>query len=180
MSARSINLISTHGFDKSPVGRLLRWSLTYGRYIIISTEIIVLLAFLMRFSLDRTLTDLNEAIDQKAAIVQANVGFEQRFRNLQERTNQIGTLFTDQGALNTILGHLESITPHGVFYTSLVFDANLITIKATAASSDSFALFLYQIKKSSFLSKPTVLNLVKNTTNNGAVDFQVQAQVLVK
>ncbi|HCS79450.1 TPA: hypothetical protein DIV55_06990, partial [Patescibacteria group bacterium] len=67
--AKPINLLTRKDFDASLVGRILRWSLIYGRYIIVSTEIIVLLAFIYRFSLDRQITDLNEEIEQKSAIV---------------------------------------------------------------------------------------------------------------
>ena len=44
MPAKAINLLPERTFEKTIVGRILRWSLTYGRYIIISTEIIVLAA----------------------------------------------------------------------------------------------------------------------------------------
>src|SRR3990167_1463025 len=105
MSAQTINLLSQKDFDRTLVGKLLRWALTYGRYIIISTEIIVLFAFILRFSLDRQITDLNEEIEQKAAIVAANKGFESSFRNLQSRTQQINTLFTGQNQISTLITH---------------------------------------------------------------------------
>ena len=89
MPAKTINLLIHTDFDKTFLGKFLRWSLTYGRYIIICTEIIVLLAFIYRFSLDRKITDLNDEIEQKSAIIAANSNFEEQFRNLQFRTEQI-------------------------------------------------------------------------------------------
>ena len=59
-----VNLLEKDDFSESPIGRIVTWAITYGRYIMILTEIVVLLAFISRFSLDRKLTDLNEAIGQ--------------------------------------------------------------------------------------------------------------------
>ena len=106
--AKPINLLTRKDFDASVVGRILRWSLIYGRYIIVSTEIIVLLAFIYRFSLDRQITDLNEEIEQKSAIVIANQAFEKSFRNLQSRVDQIAGLFTDQDIVPQIVHPLNA------------------------------------------------------------------------
>src|SRR3989344_3425468 len=67
-----INLIGEGDFSRTPIGRIVTWATTYGRYIMILTEIIVLLAFISRFSLDRKLTDLKEEITQKQAIIETN------------------------------------------------------------------------------------------------------------
>ena len=131
MPAKAINLLIRKDFDQTSFGRFLRWSLTYGRYIIICTEIIVLLAFIYRFSLDRSITDLNENIDQKSAIVKANQGFEKRFRNLQTRSQQVSSLFNHQGMVIYVLNHLEQITPSQVQYSSLDFSGDAISIAAS-------------------------------------------------
>ena len=68
----TINLIGEEEMAHTPVGRIVAWAVTYGRYIMIGTEIIVLLAFISRFSLDRKLTDLNDEVSQKQAIIDAN------------------------------------------------------------------------------------------------------------
>ena len=67
----NINLLKNSS-DQSPLDRITDWALTYGRYIMIGTEIVVLLAFISRFSLDRKLTDLKEEIGQKQQILLAN------------------------------------------------------------------------------------------------------------
>ena len=56
----TINLLGERKVGETPVERLLLWITTYGRYIMIGTEIVVLLAFISRFSLDRKITDLRE------------------------------------------------------------------------------------------------------------------------
>lgn len=177
MPAKSINLLTRKDFDKTPLGRFLRWSLTYGRYIIICTEIIVLLAFIYRFSLDRQITDLNEEIQQKQAIIVANQGFEEQFRNLQRRTVQIKQLFENQDLSVIILKHLEKITPGGVQFSSFAFTNSGIRIAATSTTNYDLALFLNNLKASPILTKINVATLSRQTAGTGEIAFQIDAAI---
>lgn len=175
MPAKNINLLTEQDFDHSIIGRFLRWSLTYGRYIIISTEIIVLLAFIYRFWLDRTITDLNEEIDQKSAIVAANQGFESRFRNLQFRTSQIASLAITQELPLTLIRHLETVTPSDIRFTTLLISNDTLSIDATANTSLSIGAFLESLKKSPYLRNVNVINLTRRTANSNETTFIVEA-----
>lgn len=86
---RKITLLPQEGFDKTPLGRVLTWTLSAGRTIIIVTELIVIMAFLSRFWFDRNLTDLNDQIKETSSLVQAQKSFENQFRNVQERIVQV-------------------------------------------------------------------------------------------
>lgn len=177
MPAKAINLLPQKELDTTVFGRFLRWALTYGRYIIICTEIIVLLAFIYRFSLDRTITDLNEEIDQKAAIVQANQGFEKSFRNLQNRTLYISQLFNNQDQIIATLTNLETITPTQVKLISLTFNQSGIALTGFANSSSSLTLFIQNLKSSTQLSNivvPTVSRTGGKDT--GQIRFSIEAQ----
>lgn len=177
MPAKNINLIPQKDFDQTPIGRILRWSLTYGRYIIVCTEIVVLLAFIYRFSLDRQITDLNEEIDQKSAIILANREFERQFRNLQKRTEFIGGLATNQPVVVELLRHLESITPQGVQFNSYGFSEGTLTIGATASTNTHLALFLNNLKSSEMLGSVNIVSLTKKGAGTSETSFQLEATV---
>ena len=174
-AAHTINLLGKGDFDKTTAGKLLRWALTYGRYIIICTEIIVLLAFIYRFSLDRKITDLSDEITQKTAIIEANQQFEQQFRYLQNRVNQIGTLFTHQDTPIQILRHLEQITPIGITFTAFSFSKDAVGIDAQAATDGSLNLFLTQLKNSSVLTHINLTSVTKRSSGTGAITFHIDA-----
>lgn len=175
MSAQKINLLPNKDFDKTILGKFLRFALTYGRYIIISTEIIVLCAFIFRFSLDRTITDLNEEIEQKSAIVEANLGFEDRFRNLQTRTEHIGNLFGEQTTPIDILTHLEQITPQGIHFSSFLLSEEDLTITVAATTTNSLSLFLNSMQKSPFFDTVAVTTVSKKTTQSGETSVKIDA-----
>src|SRR3989344_6821603 len=105
------NLIGEGDFSRTPIGRIVTWATTYGRYIMILTEIIVLLAFISRFSLDRKLTDLNEEISQKQAILEVNSQLEADIRAVQGQLSQVKNLISQQSAPIDILVFLQNILP---------------------------------------------------------------------
>lgn len=177
MPAKTINLLPRKDFDKTPLGRFLRWSLTYGRYIIICTEIIVLMAFIYRFSLDRQITDINEDIQQKQAIIEANQGFEEQFRNLQKRTLQIKQLFENQDLSLTILKHLEKITPEGILLTSFNFTKDHVNITAASTTNYDLALFLNNLKASPILTRVNIATIKRQSAGTGEIVFQIDAAI---
>ena len=66
----NINLIERPDENNSLSNQFLSWAFTYGRYIIIITQIIVLSVFFLRFKFDREHADLKESVSQKEAILE--------------------------------------------------------------------------------------------------------------
>lgn len=118
----TVNLMGEEEMEHTPAGRIVTWAVTYGRYIMIGTEIVVLLAFISRFSLDRKLTDLNDEVEQKQAIIEANSDFETQFRTLQDKLAKTATLLTTSSVTNNALTTIETILP---------VDTRLETLKIT-------------------------------------------------
>jgi len=173
---KQINLFPKKAFSKSSAGKFLRWSLTYGRYIIIATEIIVLLAFISRFKLDRDLNDLREEIAQKQAIVQANRDFEIEFRIIQNRLLQIADLANEQTYILTLLEHIEALTPQEIFFKSLLIDEKQVTFSSYSVSPKGLTLFVNNIRRSNFFGAVTIQNLKQ--TEEGNIDFTLSATLI--
>lgn len=108
-AALSINLLP--GREVAIGEKFLRWILTYGRYIIIGTEIIVLLAFLSRFKLDRDFNDLNDRIKERQKIIENFRSIEDSVNQLQSRLSQIKTIEAAQGSGLLALPHIAPLTP---------------------------------------------------------------------
>jgi Tfp pilus assembly protein PilN len=175
MPAKTINLLTKVDFEKTPLGKFLRWSLTYGRYSIICTEIVVLLAFIYRFSLDRKITDLNDEIKQKSSIIEANQEFETEFRRLQSRIGEISALFTKSPDPVVYIKHLEQITPPGIQFTAFAMTGEEISISATSDTNSTLALFISQLKSSPLLTNVSITALSKRSAGSGAISFELDA-----
>jgi hypothetical protein len=80
-----INLLPPSEFELSFWGRFLKWAVTTGRYVIIVTELVVIVAFLSRFKLDSDLSGLTDEIRGKKNILDAQTAIEKRFLGIQSR-----------------------------------------------------------------------------------------------
>lgn len=145
---KDINLLKKRGFDQKPLGITLHWALTYGRYIIICTEIIVLLAFISRFKFDRDLIDLREKISQQQTIVENSQVFEREVRSIQNHLAQIKAGKNDQQKIVALMRYIETITPPDVFFDDLTLDEKRLTLSTKALSSGSVTTFINNVRLS--------------------------------
>jgi hypothetical protein len=159
-----INLLGDSDAEHTPMGRIVSWAVTYGRYIMIGTEIVVLLAFISRFSLDRKLTDLKEEVSQKQNIIEANLPFEKDVRTLQDKLLKIKTLIDQPiNPLDTLL-LFQTILPQGVFLHSFDLSKDKLTIQATAISTPAFSQFMANLQSSKYLSNIDIGDIKRDPT----------------
>ncbi len=142
----SINLIGEEEMENTPVGRIVSWAVTYGRYIMIGTEIIVLLAFISRFSLDRKLTDLKESVTEKEEIIIANQEFEMSFRSLQDQVSKIQNLLSIPTTAFNALNTVGFLLPADVYFTTLDVNRERVLANAIAGSTNGFSQFIANLQ----------------------------------
>lgn len=160
----SINLIGQEELAHTPQGRIVAWALTYGRYIMVGTEIVVLLAFISRFSLDRKLTDLRDEISQKQAILSANAPLETEIRNVQDSIIKIKSLLSDQSKPVDTLKLLTSILPTNVYLKTIDISRDKVSAEAVASTTESFSQFLTNLQASKELFRVEIGDIVRNPT----------------
>lgn len=171
----SINLLGKEDFTRTPSGRIISWAVTYGRYIMIGTEIVVLLAFASRFSLDRKLTDLREAITQKQAILEANSELEQTITNLQEHIAKANALYKDQDKLVKLLDFIKTSLPSDVRLDSLTLGGDKLTAHAVSGTNRGFSQFLAVLDNYKALTRVEIGDVKKSPLTG--IEFQVIANL---
>ena len=177
---KEINLLKKKEFDKSPLGITLHWALTYGRYIIIGTEIVVLLAFISRFKLDRDLTDLREEIAQKQAIIASYGDLEQRIRQLQAQLKVVSEL--DAQVLDTgkFIDDIASFTPLDVVYSTVHIQPQAIAFSGTAFSEAGFRTMLTRLRQKPEVQRISVKNMSSGSTSGSGIEFSLTVQLAGK
>lgn len=158
----SINLLDDTSSGNTPVGRIVNWAVTYGRYIMIGTEIMVLLAFISRFSLDRKLTDLKEEVSQKQDIIQANALFERDVRTLQDKLSKIKTLLAAPSASFDVFPLFQSLIPTGTYLISLNLNKEKVAAQAISGSTGSFAQFITNLQYAGALSAIEINDITRD------------------
>lgn len=159
----SINLLGLAQQEHSPLGRFISWVTTYGRYIMVTTEMVVLIAFLSRFSLDRQLTDLKDEIQQKQDIISANQDLEIQFRQTQDSLNKIKALLAKQEIPTDAINTLHLLLPSGTYFQSLSINDNKITSQVVSLTVQSFSQFLINLSATKQLSNIEIGTVDKQT-----------------
>ena len=141
----------------------------------IGTEIVVLLAFISRFSLDRKLTDLKDEISQKQSILVANAGFEQDIRNIQDRLSAVKTLTSTQTKPLDLISFLSNALPPDVYIVSIDYSDSKLIVEAIAGTSNGFAQFLATVAGAPGVQSVDIGDIQKQTGHG--IQFKVSAQI---
>lgn len=128
----------------------------------IGTEIVVLLAFISRFSLDRKLTDLKDEVTQKQDIIQANLPFETDVRSLQNKLAKAKALSSQSVDPISVLSSFQTLLPFGVYLKSFDLSKNVLTVQAIAGSTDSFSQFIANLEASQNLTSVDIGNIKRD------------------
>jgi Tfp pilus assembly protein PilN len=172
---KTINLLPVSEFEKSVAGQIFSWFVKIGRYIVIGTELVVIVAFVSRFLLDKELTDLNESIKEKQAVISSYSDLESRVTFLQNRISAIARL--DSQKLNgyKTLDSLAQLTPSDVYLDSLSLNNKKIEVEAVAGSDASLQIFLTTLQKSNTFSDINLSTLQSGGSTESLIHFAFDA-----
>ncbi len=109
---------------QSTLEKAFNWLVNTGRWIIVFTELIVILAFLSRFWLDQRLADIYAKNVQKIAIIEAASEFENEFRTLQKQTEQINSIQKEQKNQAEVLENIVALLPPDIYLKTLSINNN--------------------------------------------------------
>lgn len=171
----SINLLIAPSVDATFSEQLLSWTLTYGRYILIITQIVVLSVFFLRFSLDREHADLKEQASEKQAILESLNDLENEIRRVQNRLTNIKTVSDKQDLPTKTLVFFQENMPSDVFFSSLSISYEKISFNATAKNLLSFSSLLAKLQQDKKFSEVVLENIQRKA--DGRVEFNITTRV---
>ena len=105
-----INLLPGDELGNRPGGRILLWALSWGKKIVIVTELIVVSAFLSRFWLDTQVANLSDQIEHNKETLLALRDFEVEFRSVSDRLVAVKKISVTASVV-TILAETEKLVP---------------------------------------------------------------------
>ena len=174
----TIEFVPQESWEKTNFGKFLKWLLNVGRWIVIITELIVIMAFISRFKLDRDLTNLNEKIKQKQAIINSSKDFEKDFRFLQKKLLTIEGLNKLQINSDKILAIFSQITPAGIQLSGFnINEKKEIGLIASADSEVTFAFFLKNLKGEPQLKNLALDKISISEEQFGKIVFNIKAEL---
>jgi Tfp pilus assembly protein PilN len=175
MAARKkeINLLPKEPWESGILGQLIPWTLSVGRYVVVFTELIVISAFLYRFGLDRRLTDLNEKIKQKQAVVSSYGDLEAKFNRVQEQLQKIKAAEEAPVKIDEVLENISQITPADAAYDSITINQKEVSLQGRVLSEAGLATLLTQAQLSKAFSDVSLENVSSGTEKEQAIIFRM-------
>ena len=170
----NINLVLKKTED-SYSGQIIAWALSYGRYIIIITQIIVLSVFFARFKLDRDHDDLQELVSQKQSLVASLSDLENEIRTTQKKLVYISDISNNQNLVTGLMVSLQDKIPSDTTLSNLTIKTNKLLLKGTVANLRSFN-YLLTIFQQDKKYEDVLLNNISREVD-GRIEFQIQAEL---
>ncbi|HUW21273.1 MAG TPA: PilN domain-containing protein [Candidatus Bathyarchaeia archaeon] len=158
---KEINLLPQEDWEKKPTGRLIKWALTVGRYIVVTTELIVIIAFISRFKLDRDLSDLYEEIEIKQARIRSSQQFEKEFRLTQKNLKVIKELTGMINDPSMALTNFARLVPLNVTLDNLEINKDKLAIEGMSLSESGIATLINNLKQSPYFTEIKIENISK-------------------
>jgi Tfp pilus assembly protein PilN len=170
---RDINLLPQKEFEASIYGRILKWSLSTFRFIVIAVEAVVILGFLSRFTLDVQNTDLTDQIDENRLIIESFAQIENEFRRTQKKL-EVFNAYTESGHLTEpVFGRVVSRMPSQVKLSSMNIKEGKIVVIALGSSEQSIAQFISNLNDESSFTDVSLISSESNS-DDPFIRFQLQ------
>jgi len=161
-----INLLPKDPFFSTPVGKVLRWALSIGRYIVIFTELVVIISFVTRFSLDRQVTDLNDSINQKKTVILSYGDLEKNVRRVQTVLQEYDQI-KQQVNITEIFPELTRVLPKDTQLKELVIRPDQISFSGRTLTQNSLNLIINNIQLSQKFSNVSVDKIESESEKEG-------------
>lgn len=171
-----INLLPKDPFFSTPLGKILRWALSIGRYIVIFTELVVIISFVTRFNLDRQVTDLNGSINQKKTVILSYGDLEENVRQTQAVLQEYSQI-KQQVNIIEIFPELTRVLPRDTQLVDLVIRPDQISFSGRAFSQNSLNLIINNMQLSQKFLNVSVDRIESSDKkdDSGGFDFVIRA-----
>lgn len=151
--------------------KFINWALTGGRLIVIVTEIVAVIAFIYRFSLDETLVDLHSQIKQKQTFISLLKNDEEKYRNLQDRLT-LASNFGESGTKTyRVFQDIIGFTPKDIKFTSFSINKSKLNIEMTVNSTSALQVFTIPLRNYPKIKSISVDNISKKPTTGLSVSI---------
>lgn len=159
-----LNLLHPQEIQAKLPQKFLKWLISYGRFIVIFVEIIVVAAFLMRFKYDADLDNLKRQINQDLPYIEGLATDEALINQTQTKIGLIDKIYLSADSWQETMIELSTQTPTSVQFLGMLLeeteDKNLsFKINATTLSNADLGVFLNNLRSQNDLKDVTLANI---------------------
>jgi hypothetical protein len=175
-----INLLHSQLDKPQLLGTLLKWVITSGKFLVIFVELIVVGAFIYRYSLDTQLEEIQDKINNQVPYIKSLKNDETLIRQTQFQLLTITQNKSDNPDWIKIVQSISKDTTSYTKITSITLDrtANYpntqIIIAGVSVSNAELSAFLRTLQKDTLFSDMTLSNL---SFDKQAITFMISGKL---
>jgi len=117
------------------------------RYILVLTQLVVIIVFFYRFQIDQLIIDLKDEIEQKKEIIQVAQPLKQEALIIEKRLKKTEELIHDQDRLINMVSYFLSLFPETVYLDKLEIINGELTASGLAYNVSHLQAFYKLLKK---------------------------------
>ena len=162
---------------KGTLGTTINWILGVGRYLIITAQIIALVAFGLSLKLTIDRNNLTTSIKSSQSVIDSKSEFEQEFREVQGKLQNIKELRAKQFKNHLVIQEFNNLLPKGINLTNLNIDDNTLSF---AGSFPTAAQLHTMINSFNSSTKIVALDITElNTPSEEEPKFTFNAEAAI-
>lgn len=146
-----LNLLHPKELQMKLAERFIRWLVTYGRFIVILVEVVVVAAFLTRFKYDADLDTLKRKISVDLPYVEGLADYEALITQTQNRLTLVDKTFQGSARWQETITNISALTPTSIQFIGLSLEDKdeknvSFRISATTVSNTDLGIFLNSLR----------------------------------
>lgn len=170
-----LNLLHPKELQVKLPEKFLKWLISYGRFIVILVEIIVVAAFLARFKLDADLDELKRNIGRDLPYVEGLATDEALINQTQTKLALIDKTYRSSDKWQETIIELASQTPGSIQFTGLFLEEKdekntNFKINASTLSNTDLGIFLHSLRSQEIFKD---INLATISFDNDEILFTI-------
>lgn len=142
--------------------RIIYFSLNYLRYIIVISQLVVIIVFFYRFQVDQKIIDLKEEVSQKKEIIKTVRPLLEEAQTIDKKSKEIKNIYNDQKKFKEMLAYLLSFFPETISLNKMeVLNNNEIRLTGKTTNISHFQIFKNKLEKEKRFKKVQLSSLRK-------------------
>lgn len=154
----------------------MKWALTSFRFIVIVVEFIVISGFLFRFWLDVRISNLDDEITQKSALISSKSTFERDFRSVQKKASIIKTITAQENLSFPVLQNVIGSLPADAQIISVTRQGTKVDVLAATVNEASIASFMANLRAKNAFSQISLME-ISTDDDSPLIEFRIQLGV---
>jgi hypothetical protein len=175
MAKSSVDLLTSIPQPKSTWEKIFDWTFSIGRYLVVIVEAVVIVAFVLRFAMDRVKNDLDNRITQSVALLEFydEAGKIDKINLTYNTTVGARTILTSQPTYSGLVTDVNELVGDSCTIQSINIRNNELRVKGVCDS-----LTLSAEIENAFRTSATLINVRYDLTSSDSSGGEVQYSVI--